>query len=322
MTKSGEDGFFHYISKTNTEDYTIENPNPRLSIHLGQNFKKWPKLDSTVRSALFFSKGSGLNSDFFPLVCRRLNVLDAETITWLKFSDVISTFVNLRYINIVLNSLSCPRGFPSSISKLFNLQTLIIETLFIPLKVPFKILEMPKLRHLVIVPSFVVSYPSNKGVIHESDIQLLEGLTNFSFTEEAIKLLVNTKKMRVAFKYPRWDDLCLDNLFHLQNLDELKVYVDYSFISSRIWNYAFPISLTRLTVRGVHLPWDHMSIIGSLPNLQVLAITDSFNKEVSDWMPIEGQFLGLKCLCSTFDGLVRWEVEKEHFPCLRKFDSL
>lgn len=317
ITKSGEDGFFHYISEPNTRNYTIENPNLRLSIHHEQNFEEWPALDSTVRSALFFSKGSGLKSEL-PLGRRRLNVLDAQTITWLNFSDVISTLVNLRYINIVLNYESCPHGFPSSISKLFNLQTLIIETELgnlRKLKIQFEILQMPKLRHLIIVPSFDLSYPSNIGVIHESDLQTLERVTNLIFTEEAIKLLVNTKKMGVLFTCPHWDDLCLDNLFHLQKLDELKVYVDYD-IYSRIWNYAFPMSLTKLTLRGVCLPWDNMSIIGSLPNLQVLAIIDCLNIEDSEWMPIEGQFLRLKGLCSTFDHLVKWEVEKEHFPSL------
>ncbi|XP_073119999.1 putative late blight resistance protein homolog R1A-3 [Henckelia pumila] len=59
-----------------------------------------------------------------------------------------------------------------------------------------------------------------------------------------------------------------------------------------------------------------MTKIGSLPNLQVLEIFHNHAEVVSEWMPIEGQFLRLKCLGSTFDHLVRWEVEKEQFPSL------
>ncbi|KZT75801.1 hypothetical protein F511_47174 [Dorcoceras hygrometricum] len=40
--------------------------------------------------------------------------------------------------------------------------------------------------------------------------------------------------------------------------------------------------------------------------------------EASEWTPVEGQFLQLKYFHSSFDNLVKWEVEKEHFPSLER----
>lgn len=86
-----------------------------------------------------------------------------------------------------------------------------------------------------------------------------------------------------------------------------------------IWNHAFPVSLNKLTLQGVPLAWKNMSIIGSLPNLQVLEMMYICAPELSEWLPVEGQFVRLKYFRCSLDNVSKWEVEKEQFPSLESF---
>lgn len=68
---------------------------------------------------------------------------------------------------------------------------------------------------------FNLSYPFNIGIVHESDLRTLDTVINFRFTEEAVQILVNLKKLKVVFamSHDDWDDFDLNNLFHLQDLE-------------------------------------------------------------------------------------------------------
>ncbi|XP_073014611.1 putative late blight resistance protein homolog R1A-3 [Primulina eburnea] len=255
--------------------------------------------------------------------CRRLSILDAPETTWPNFSDAISMLVNLRYMAFALNDISCPHGFPASISKLPNLQTLIgnrTEHGFIDslLQVPYEVWTMPKLRHLIMNVPFDLLYPCNIGFLPESGLGTLEKVSNFKFTEEAVKILVNLKKMKVLFyfKSDNVDDFNVDYLFRLEKLEELQVFVSDLPDPSMTWNCKFPINLRKLTLLRVPFHWENMTIIGSLQNLEVLQMFDIKVFEFSEWLPVEGQFLQLKYFSSSLDGLVKWEAEKEHFPSL------
>ncbi|KZV44552.1 hypothetical protein F511_17458 [Dorcoceras hygrometricum] len=316
MAKAEEEAFLHHVSSTrNSQMETIANPNRRLSIHCTKNRQEWRILDSSVRAVLLFRDIYW--GPILSLCCRRLHILDIPLVTWHMLADEISTFVHLRYISFSFNYTSRPDA--ASISKLPNLQTIIARNTDLrALQVPYEILQMPKIRHLSMDTCLVLSCPSKMGIIRESDLQTLETVINFRFTDEAIKMLVNLKKLIAEFHVSRakWDDLNLNNLVHLENLQELQVYVSKFPKFSMIWNYAFPISLKKLTLESVPLPWENMSIIGSLPSLQVLKMMHIDVDEESEWAPIEGQFLRLKYFCSSLDKLVSWEVEREHFPTL------
>ncbi|XP_073121180.1 putative late blight resistance protein homolog R1A-3 [Henckelia pumila] len=318
IKKADEERFLSLVSsKWNAIKEFLENRNRRLRIHCKHDFQEWMIPVSSIRSVLLFSDRYYTTRLF--IYCRRLSILDAPEATWPNFSDIISTFVNLRYIAFRLDETSCPHGFPASISRLPNLETIIAHIFNIRrLRIPCEILEMPKLRHLITNAPVRLSFASNRSpvVLHQSDLQTLETVVNYRFTEEAIKLVVNLKKLKVVFATPKggWDDLNLDNLFRLQNLQELQVSVSSN--PSMTWNHAFPASLVKLTLNGIPLPWERMDIIGSLPNLQVLEVIDTPGADASEWTPVEGQFLRLKYFFSTLDYLVKWEVEKEHFPSL------
>ncbi|KAG8378869.1 hypothetical protein BUALT_Bualt07G0029500 [Buddleja alternifolia] len=62
-----------------------------------------------------------------------------------------------------------------------------------------------------------------------------------------------------------------------------------------------------------------MTIIGSLPNLEVLKL--SSNAFVgSEWNPIEGEFLRLKFLLLSNIDLVKWRAEHIPFPSLETLE--
>ncbi|XP_073318120.1 putative late blight resistance protein homolog R1B-23 [Primulina huaijiensis] len=322
ITKAEEEMFFcHVSSQRNALNAFSENRHRRLGIHSTHNSQEWLIPDSSIRSVLFFTEMRIKSS--LSISCRRLSILDAPETTWPNFSDAISMFVNLRYIAFALNDISCPHGFPASISKLPNLQTLIgnrtehgfIESL---LKVPYEVWTMPKLRHLIMNVPFDLLYPSNVGFLPESGLETLEKVSNFKFTEEAVKILVNLKKLKVVFYFEsdNVDDFNVDYLFRLKKLEELEVFASDLPDPSMTWNYKFPINLRKLTLLEVPFPWENMNIIGSLPKLEVLQMMNIKVFEYSEWLPVEGQFLQLKYFSSSLDGLVKWEAEKEHFPCL------
>ncbi|XP_073121189.1 putative late blight resistance protein homolog R1A-3 [Henckelia pumila] len=45
-------------------------------------------------------------------------------------------------------------------------------------------------------------------------------------------------------------------------------------------------------------------------------VENGMNGFPESWTTVEGQFLQLKYFCSSLDNLVKWEVEKDHFPSL------
>ncbi|KAF5755754.1 putative leucine-rich repeat domain superfamily [Helianthus annuus] len=79
----------------------------------------------------------------------------------------------------------------------------------------------------------------------------------------------------------------------------------------------FPASLTKLTLKGCHLPWSHMSYIQSLPNLEVLKLlTDAFVGP--QWDAGEEPFQQLKFLKLSCLDIQQWEASSISFPCLKQ----
>ncbi|KAL0341486.1 UNVERIFIED_CONTAM: putative late blight resistance proteinR1A-3 [Sesamum calycinum] len=82
-------------------------------------------------------------------------------------------------------------------------------------------------------------------------------------------------------------------------------------------NIACPTSLKKLELCKCKVPWEDMTIIGSLPNLEVV-ILKWCAFEGSEWNPIEGQFPRLKILELLGSHLVCWRAENIHFLNLEK----
>ncbi|XP_073124702.1 putative late blight resistance protein homolog R1B-8 isoform X2 [Henckelia pumila] len=65
----------------------------------------------------------------------------------------------------------------------------------------------------------------------------------------------------------------------------------------------------------LRLPWEDMSIVGSLPNLELLQLWFHACKGQT-WCPTQGQFVKLKVLDIAQTDLVHWRADKTHFPVL------
>ncbi|KAI5679177.1 hypothetical protein M9H77_10127 [Catharanthus roseus] len=78
---------------------------------------------------------------------------------------------------------------------------------------------------------------------------------------------------------------------------------------------SLPPSLKKLTLVGSHVKWGKMSIIGRLPNLEVLKIKDNFFSGPI-WETREKGFRSLKFLKLSHVDLQQWISCSSHFPRL------
>ncbi|KAL2553215.1 Disease resistance protein (CC-NBS-LRR class) family [Forsythia ovata] len=314
VRKAQEEKFLHVMNqKVEIFPGIIKNQR-RLSIHREIRFDVGDMYDSTVRSLLHLADGLLSINICFPL----LRVLDARNITFSMFPIEIVQLVNLRYIALIYTG---KRKIPASISKLCNLQTLIVfrrlrfgkdRILYLP----SEILKMPQLRHLLVEAGFLPC-PSDSG---NGNLQTLTGVIDFRCTKEALGRIPNLKTLGISYRYgsrTKWSIYCLENLVNLHQLETLKCrFVPKSWIRQLVLpavDLAFPPNLKKLTLSGCRISWKNMSTCGSLPNLEVLKLK-YFDFEDSVWKTNEGEFRKLKFLHIGCYNLEFWEVEGTHFP--------
>ncbi|KAL2553192.1 Disease resistance protein (CC-NBS-LRR class) family [Forsythia ovata] len=329
VRKAQEEKFLHVMNQKVEISPEIIKNHRRLSIHGKIQFDVGDMYDSTVRSLLHLA-GSILSID----ICfQLLRVLDARNITFNKFPIEIVQLVYLRYIALIYNG---KRKIPASISKLCNLQTLIVfrrlwrgnvnvkrlwrgnvnvRTLYLP----SEILKMPQLRHLLFEQGFLPC-PSDAG---NGNLQTLTGVIDFRCTEEALGRIPNLKTLGISYRYDsskKWSIYCLENLVNLHQLETLKCHFVPKSWKTPLFplavDLAFPPNLKKLTLSGCRISWKNMSTFGSLPNLEVLKLKD-FDFEDNKWKTNEGEFRKLKFLHIGSNNLEFWEVEGTHLPSLQ-----
>ncbi|XP_073121360.1 putative late blight resistance protein homolog R1B-16 [Henckelia pumila] len=80
-------------------------------------------------------------------------------------------------------------------------------------------------------------------------------------------------------------------------------------------NFKFLAALKKLTLSHCGLGWKDLTMVGSLPNLEVLKLNDEAC-EGGVWEPNEGEFRMLKSLELNYLDLVEWRADDSHFPQL------
>ncbi|XP_022896583.1 putative late blight resistance protein homolog R1A-10 isoform X2 [Olea europaea var. sylvestris] len=309
MRKAQEEKFLYVANQEFDISSEVVKNQRHLSIHPnGQNAVIY---DSTIRSLLYFTYSPLPNSLCFQL----LRVLEAGNINFSKFPIEIVKLVNLRYIAL---SYSGKFKIPASISKLCNLQTLIVfrcshaERLFLPLG----LWEMPQLRHLLFDEVVLLCSDGPQNV----NLQTLTGVINFRFTKEALQIIPNLKTLGISYHFGLQSDLsfyCLENLVHLRQLESFKCNV----ISNDVekvplpQNFAFPPNLKKLTLSGCRISMHNMFLGRNLPNLEVLKLKEGVF-ESNAWKT-EGEFSRLKFLHVESFHFKIWEAEAAHFPSLQ-----
>ncbi|KAL8051421.1 hypothetical protein ABFX02_06G147100 [Erythranthe guttata] len=223
--------------------------------------------------------------------------------------ELFDELVLLRYL-----ALDYAVSIPTAISNLSNLQSLIILSCSY---LPLNIWKMPQLRHLVSSSVDVVKNPLETSYILEN-LQTLFELSNFICTERILKKMPNLKKVGISYDEDAYGrDFHLQNLVYLDQLENLEVRIYGVYCYHMKFNPVFPNSLKKLTMSGCRITWKEMTVVGSLPNLQVLKLRNSNFNDGEKWETTEGEFTQLKYLLIEKLQLEEWITESSHFPSLK-----
>ncbi|XP_051115816.1 putative late blight resistance protein homolog R1B-16 [Andrographis paniculata] len=200
---------------------------------------------------------------------------------------------------------------PPILHFLWNLQSLIFPYSS-SVVLPSEIWHMPQLRiidfYAVVLPKPYLAHVGEKDIFILKNLHTLRCATNFELTDEILGGIPNLKELGITYdKRMRELDTCLCNLGRLQKLETL-------IVQNTLQNIGFPNSLKFLLLRKCRIPWSGMSVVGSLPNLEVLVLW--YTAEGSEWNPTEGEFLRLKTLWIFGSDLVAWRADRYHYPVL------
>ncbi|KAK6151106.1 hypothetical protein DH2020_016038 [Rehmannia glutinosa] len=163
----------------------------------------------------------------------------------------------------------------------------ILEMLIIPLE----IMMMAKLKYLQVIPR--AKYDTDCSTSRTNNIEFLSNyLISDANDEEMLKCTPHLRKLKCECE-PLW--------FKKQAGEYRYRYPDLRFLTqleslnmtSYIWHEMaeinFPSNIKKLTLHGLHLPWEKMSIIGRLPNLEILKLGYlAFDGET--WDTNDGEF--------------------------------
>ncbi|KAG8383915.1 hypothetical protein BUALT_Bualt04G0063700 [Buddleja alternifolia] len=241
-----------------------------------------------------------------------LNVLDMELLRvlecWSMYCTDLQTLVHLRYLAI--------NPMPTSLASLVNLEFLFVHD---KVSISSSLLKMTKLRYL----------RANEAIFDEdcNSAQMINNLEYLSTVcifnvkdEEMLKCSPHLRKLKckckpllseaegASYRYP--------DLRFLTHLESLKMTTFFGDAISADIN--LPLNIKKLTLSGFSLSWEKMSIIGTLPNLEVLKLGyDAFWGK--RWDTRDGEFQQLRFLKLVELEFAQWNVSlSEHFPKLQQ----
>ncbi|XP_074285940.1 putative late blight resistance protein homolog R1B-23 [Silene latifolia] len=240
---------------------------------------------------------------------KSLTLLDLERLHMLEcFPASIGELTLLRYLSLRGHM----KSIPSSISRLVNLETLIVRGTRGEVEVPHTIFSLSKLRDLL------VDKRARIGV-HPSNDNSLSSLRNFStpvlsgsIADQIILRLPNLRKLRCIILEKTFNWSILDRLCHLESLR-----VFYQSWSPFCGKFKFPSNLYKLTLSGFKLPWlDIEKIADMLPRLEILKLLlRAFEGE--KWSTT-ATFENLKYLRMEGLNIKSWEASDDNFPRLER----
>ncbi|KAI3469353.1 hypothetical protein Pfo_026016 [Paulownia fortunei] len=226
---------------------------------------------------------------------RLLRVLDVFDMEFHQFPTEILQLVNLRYL-----AFSCNSALPCAISRVWNLQTLIVRSNS-NLVVPTEIWEMSELRHVKFKKTIIrIQYDYTKKLVQEK-LQTISTMYLYGLTvSDSHGSIPNIKKLGIS---------CVSSppsvvdLNHLHKLETLKCSSKLS-TNTRTFLSAlrFPPPVRKLTLSKCALPWRFMTTIGSLPNLEVFKIRScafegqEIQPKDEEYEETEGEFFSLQFL--------------------------
>ncbi|KAM3341141.1 hypothetical protein P3S68_028776 [Capsicum galapagoense] len=289
----------------------------------------------SVRSFLVFASEEmelpREHTSFLHEAFRLVRVLDLKYINFPKFPNEIVQLVHLRYIALSGNF----RVLPASISKLWNLETLIVRTKARELDIQVDIWKMSQFKHLYTSGLSCLRGPpaktrkDNEDPFVRRNIQTISTVLPDCCKENILARTPGLRKLGIRGKLAtlvatNGDSSLFDNLAKLDNLETLKLLNDtfpihpsQCQIPGLPQSYKFPSNLKKLTLSDTFLDWRHISTLGMLPNLEVLKLKDYAFKG-TQWEPLDGGFRLLRVLHIGRTNLEHWNASGHHFPRLQQ----
>ncbi|XP_070024547.1 putative late blight resistance protein homolog R1B-16 isoform X2 [Nicotiana sylvestris] len=242
----------------------------------------------------------------------------------------ICMLVHLRFLHVQTEV----KSLPSSLSNLWNLETLSLDNGNQSMVLLPTIWSLSKLRVLNVYAGSFIDLDTDEPILTVEDpklenlrtLELLE-LSYSKDTHDIFKRFPNLQELGFFLK-----ESCSTEGYWFPKLDflnELEIIV-VTFQSSNssdsaplefenpLWNFHFPSSLKKLSLRQFPMTSDSLSTIAKLPNLEELNLI-SVIIDGEEWnMGDEDSFENLKCLTLQRVTLAKWEVGEESFPVLEK----
>ncbi|XP_049404846.1 putative late blight resistance protein homolog R1A-4 [Solanum stenotomum] len=326
--RAAEENFLLWINRDqSTKAVYSHKQHAHLTFTEMDNLVEWSASCSLVGSVLFKSSDPyfarrPLSSHAFAvshilLNFKFLKVLDLEHQVVIDF--IPTELPYLRYFSALIDQNS----IPSSISNLWNLETLILKrrsaATRTTLLLPSTVWDMVKLRYLYI-PNFS---PENKKALLKNSPKLddLETLSNsyFARVEDAELMLRKTPNLRKltckveCLEYP--------HQYHALNfpirLEILELYGSKAF--KTIPFYISAPNLKYLILCGFYLDSQYLSeTVDHLKHLEVLELYRVEFGDHGEWKVSSGKFPKLKILKLEYVSMMKWIVADDAFPNLEQ----
>ncbi|KAL8045000.1 hypothetical protein ABFX02_08G083100 [Erythranthe guttata] len=221
----------------------------------------------------------------------------------------IEFLFQLRYL--VINDL------PPSIGSLVNLEYLLVLTLGTRV-ITSEIMGMTKLRYVHITHHAKYHEDCGSNSSRTNNIQSLSNIMLYKPRDrKMLKRSPHIRKLKCECK-PWHGKNGVYQYPDLRFLSQLESLSMTTYFGPRRAEVNFPATVRKLTISRLGLPWEMMSAIGKMPNLEILRLRcGSFVGK--KWETKEGEFQKLRFLVMYKLELDEWNVESsEHFPKLQR----
>ncbi|KAL7114580.1 hypothetical protein ACP275_04G129600 [Erythranthe tilingii] len=295
---------------------------PRLCIHsYVVDFLRMQPKGPKVCSFLCFSKEAiTLPLEYIPSIPEAfdsLRVLDVNPIKFSIFPVKLTQLIHLKYIALSGDEF---KSLPDAVSKLWNLQTIRINTMSRTFEIKANIWKMRQLRHFKTKAAITLS-SELKGEVAEN-LQTLSTLSTQCCTEDLFDRTPNLINLGIRGDLATLSDSkCLRKLNRLQKLkllyDVFPDVISENPLSRLPQPDKFPPNLKILELSATHLHWTHMSTLGKLSALKVLKLKD-FAFVGKFWEAGgEGKFASLEFLLIARTNLEFWLASSDCLPGLK-----
>ncbi|KAH6763392.1 hypothetical protein C2S52_020825 [Perilla frutescens var. hirtella] len=298
---------------------TSEIKSRRLCIHsyVVDFLRKKPR-GPFVRSFMCFSKEAIIlqpeHVAAIPETFELLRVLDVNPIKFPKFPSKITHLIHLRYIALSGDNLN---ALPEAVFKLWNLQTIRVDTMSRKFEIKADISKMMQLRHLKTKAAIVVKEMKGKA----QDLQTLSRLSAECCSDDILNKAPNLKNLGIRGELDTLLEAnCLEKLIRLQKLK--LVHDVFPLVKTEMplrrlpQPERFPPNLKILKLSSTFLDWDNMATLGMLRNLEVLKLKEyAFMGKI--WRADSVCFASLEHLHIARTDLEFWSASGDPFPKLR-----